>query len=195
MAGGLILAAIWPVGLAARNPLAAMSFVAVPRHLVPLVNSVAGALLGLAVMWGIGAVGSVIFRKEAMGWGDIKLFAMFGAFCGPEDLLYILPLACLFGTAAGLAGLVWGRLAARRPPPASIAPVAPGDGAALAETLTAQYPLDDGERQLIRGALDRPGVIGTARHHLPFGPSLALAAMIIYLEGPYMSRWVAIHLF
>ena len=97
---------------------------------------------------------------------------MFGAFCGPEYLIYILLLACIFGTIAG-GGIVLGLLTARRPQAPAVAPLVPD--AALAENLLADYPLSEVERLVVRRALTQPGAACAVRHHLPFGPSLALA--------------------
>ena len=76
-----------------------------------------GAAVGYGGLWLVGKLGTLLFRKDAMGVGDMKLMAMFGAFLGPEPLLHVLILACLVGTAAGLAGL----LAALRDPQARAA--------------------------------------------------------------------------
>lgn len=189
LVGGLALAAVWPLGLAHGSPLASSPFFSAPPHLLPLINALAGALIGFSVMYGIGALGSAVFHKEAMGWGDIKLFAMFGAFVGPEPLLYILILACLVGSIVGIGGIFLGKLAAGRPVAPAVAPLAPS--AELAERLAAAHPLGEPERLAVLRALTQPGAVGTIRHHLPFGPSLALAAVIVYFYGPEISRWFA----
>lgn len=49
-----------------------------------LLASAAGLLGGGAILWITGWLGSVIFRKDAMGGGDVKLLAMVGAFLGIE---------------------------------------------------------------------------------------------------------------
>jgi len=194
LAGGVLLAALWSLllwrgmspSLLAGNPLLS-ELGPVPAALLPLANALAGAALGFGVMWGIGALGALIFRKEAMGWGDIKLFAMFGAFCGMEELLTILILACVFGTLAGVLGIVLAKRAARRAVAAAVAPLAPD--AARAGELAALYPLGRDERLVIARALTQPGTVGPVRHHLPFGPSLALAAVIVYLFGAQINHW------
>ena len=47
-----------------------------------LVVSLAGAAIGAGAIWGIGIVGKVVFRKDAMGFGDVKLLAFFGGLLG-----------------------------------------------------------------------------------------------------------------
>jgi leader peptidase (prepilin peptidase) / N-methyltransferase len=46
------------------------------------INSALGALVGGGIILIIAWVGSIIFKKEAMGGGDVKLTAMIGAFLG-----------------------------------------------------------------------------------------------------------------
>lgn len=61
-----------------------------------LLASVIGLLGGGAVLWITGWIGSVIFRKEAMGGGDVMLLAMTGAFMGLEKTLLVFLLAPFF---------------------------------------------------------------------------------------------------
>lgn len=49
-----------------------------------------GALLGFGLLWGIAVVGRLVFRKPAVGGGDIKMMAMVGAFLGPASVLVTL---------------------------------------------------------------------------------------------------------
>jgi len=49
-----------------------------------LVVSLAGAAVGAGAIWAIGIVGKVVFRKDAMGFGDVKLLAFFGGLLGYE---------------------------------------------------------------------------------------------------------------
>jgi leader peptidase (prepilin peptidase) / N-methyltransferase len=49
---------------------------------ISFINSALGALVGGGIILIIAWVGSIIFKKEAMGGGDVKLTAMIGAFLG-----------------------------------------------------------------------------------------------------------------
>ncbi len=51
-------------------------------HLDGLFASVIGAAGGGLVVLGFAVLGTIIFRREAMGFGDVKLMAMVGAFLG-----------------------------------------------------------------------------------------------------------------
>ncbi len=66
-----------------------------------------GSLLGIVVGGGIFALvmwlGGVVFKKEAMGFGDVKLAAMMGAFLGWVNILLILVMASFLGSVVGLA--------------------------------------------------------------------------------------------
>lgn len=57
-----------------------------------------GAGLGLVLLWGIAVVGEWVFKKPAMGGGDIKMMAMVGAFVGPPGVLLTLFLGALLGS-------------------------------------------------------------------------------------------------
>ena len=53
-------------------------------------------------MFLMGIVGEVIFRKESLGGGDVKLMAMIGAFLGWKLVLLTFFLAPLLGSIVGL---------------------------------------------------------------------------------------------
>jgi leader peptidase (prepilin peptidase) / N-methyltransferase len=56
-----------------------------------------GALVGFTVLWLVAWAGEKVFRKEAMGGGDIKMMAMLGAFLGPPGVLLTLFVAAFLG--------------------------------------------------------------------------------------------------
>lgn len=73
-----------------------------PPELVPsMIASVSGLLVGGGVTWGVRIAGSAVFKKEAMGFGDVKLMAMIGAFVGWQGSLLTLFLGCVFGAIVG----------------------------------------------------------------------------------------------
>lgn len=78
----------------------AMSF------LTKLIGAAAGA--GITII--IAVAGSAIFRKEAMGGGDVKLMAMIGIYLGwwPHILIVIIA-ASLFGSITGISLILAGR--------------------------------------------------------------------------------------
>lgn len=87
---GLILSCIFPQ---AQN---------VNSHFQGLVFSFIGALCGAAVTYFTGLLGSFIFKKEAMGFGDVKLMAAIGAFLGWKLTLLSFFIAPFFGSFFGI---------------------------------------------------------------------------------------------
>lgn len=67
-----------------------------------LVFSGAGALTGAALLYGTGLIGQLVFRKESMGLGDVKLLAALGAFTGVPDILFIFFIAPVLALPAAL---------------------------------------------------------------------------------------------
>ena len=72
------------------------------RHLAALGMSALGALAGGGSIYAVGVLGKLVFRKEAMGFGDVKYMAMVGAVLGWRGALLTLVLACLFGSVYGV---------------------------------------------------------------------------------------------
>jgi leader peptidase (prepilin peptidase) / N-methyltransferase len=73
----------------------ALSFT--PGGITP-VQSLAGAALGFGLLWLVAVVGEWMFRKPAMGGGDIKMMAMVGAFLGPIGVVLTIFLGALIGS-------------------------------------------------------------------------------------------------
>lgn len=67
-----------------------------------LFNSFLGGLVGAGSIYLMGILGEFIFKKEAMGGGDVKLMAMIGAFLGWELALLAFFIAPLFGAVVGM---------------------------------------------------------------------------------------------
>ncbi|MEE2856415.1 MAG: prepilin peptidase [Planctomycetota bacterium] len=71
-----------------------------PLHRIVL--SLGGAAVGSGCIWGIGWIGSVIFRKPAMGFGDVKWMGFLGATLGPVEVLIAFLIACVLGSVVGI---------------------------------------------------------------------------------------------
>ncbi len=65
-------------------------------------NSFLGILTGGGSIYLIGVIGEFIFKKEAMGGGDVKFLAMVGAFIGWKLTLLTFFVSPVFGVIAGL---------------------------------------------------------------------------------------------
>ncbi len=68
-----------------------------------LAFSVIGVLVGGGSIYLMGLAGDLIFKKESMGGGDVKLMAMIGAFMGWKLALLTFFLAPFFGAFYGIA--------------------------------------------------------------------------------------------
>ena len=64
-----------------------------------------GAALGFFVLWGVLALAARLYKTEAMGFGDVKLAAALGAFCGAKAL-GVAALLAVLGAALVLGGLL-----------------------------------------------------------------------------------------
>lgn len=74
-----------------------------PVPLQAAVVSAAGLVVGGGVVWGLGAAGSRLLGKEAMGFGDVKFLAAIGGFVGPAGAVLSLLIAALVGSVVGIA--------------------------------------------------------------------------------------------
>lgn len=96
--GGLV------VGLAASAAVPQLQ--GAGRPLSGLLLSLVGAAVGFGVLALIRALGTLAFRREAMGAGDLKLLAMIGAFLGWQAALLTVFLSSLLGSVVGVS-LKW----------------------------------------------------------------------------------------
>jgi leader peptidase (prepilin peptidase)/N-methyltransferase len=78
-------------------------------RLFSLLDSLLGAALGASFIYGAGAVYLRWRGMEGMGFGDVKLMAMVGAFLGMKLTIFTIFTASLAGSLFGLAtvGMVW----------------------------------------------------------------------------------------
>lgn len=66
-----------------------------------------GAWTGTLILWGIGAFGRILFRKDAMGHGDVKMMRGAGALLPMDMLLASIGIAVALGAVIGAAMLVY----------------------------------------------------------------------------------------
>ncbi|MEG1552295.1 MAG: prepilin peptidase [Kiritimatiellia bacterium] len=67
-----------------------------------LLQSGIGIAVGFGGLFAIAWLGELVFRKEAMGFGDVKWMALFGALFGWNGCLAILIVASLLGALVGI---------------------------------------------------------------------------------------------
>ncbi|HEX6885445.1 MAG TPA: prepilin peptidase [Planctomycetota bacterium] len=69
-------------------------------------GSLAGIAVGGGALLGVGWLGKLLFRRDAMGFGDVKLLAAGGGFVGPGGALLALFLGSLVASLVGAANLL-----------------------------------------------------------------------------------------
>lgn len=154
-------------------------------------HGLAGAALGAAIGWsvlkGVAVLGRLLFRKEAMGGGDITLMAMFGAYLGWQGVLATLILACLLGALFGGTLLLFDKLRERRrggplgDPPQEL----PAD-------LDPAHP--EGFRRAV-AHLDLHRKERSVSTHIPFGPYLCVAAVaVLFLFEPIVALFEMLYI-
>lgn len=96
-----------------------------------------GSLTGWMSLYLVGLLGTVAFRRNAMGFGDVKFLAPIGAFLGPIGVLYAFFFAAIVGTLVGL-----------------------------------------------------PMRLIASKVYIPFGPWLAVGALLALVWGPQLHQWL-----
>jgi prepilin signal peptidase PulO-like enzyme (type II secretory pathway) len=74
-----------------------------PSRWQALLSALVGALFGGGIFWSVRVVAGRVLEREAIGFGDVTLMAMIGAFVGWQPSLIIFFLAPLSGLAIALA--------------------------------------------------------------------------------------------
>jgi len=92
---GFVACTIHPSLMSMKTPLQGFSW--------SLASAIAGALTLLAVAW----LGTILFKKEAMGMGDVKLVAALCSFLGGTSITFILPFSAAIGAFLGVALILW----------------------------------------------------------------------------------------
>ena len=72
-------------------------------------SAVVGAAAGYLVLWGVYWLFKLVTGKEGMGYGDFKLLAAIGAWCGWQMLPITIILSSFIGAAVGIALMVFAR--------------------------------------------------------------------------------------
>jgi leader peptidase (prepilin peptidase)/N-methyltransferase len=199
-------------------------------------NSVLGALCGYLGLYGVRVVGTALFRKEAMGMGDVKLMLGIGAILGPVLSLAAFFIACCLGAVFALFGVVWEKFVLRMEAEGPLREVYAGAGGPLAEARVAELallersnnagtsetaeesasapeetpitvePSGDSDAPSARAlrAAEQWSLAGLGRllaresrkprpyqyRHLPFGPSLAVAALLALIFHARLVPWI-----
>lgn len=79
--------------------------------------SIVGAIAGYMSLWTVFQIFKLVTGKEGMGYGDFKLFALFGAWLGWQFLPMIILLSSLVGAVMGIAMIIFADRDRRTPIP------------------------------------------------------------------------------
>lgn len=71
--------------------------------------SALGAALGFGLLWMVGWFGKLAFKKDAMGFGDVKLLGAIGAFLGAPAVLFVIFASALLGSVVGVTLIALGK--------------------------------------------------------------------------------------
>ena len=137
------------------------------------VTAIIGALIGAGLVYWIAVLGEIIFRKPAMGEGDVKFVGFIGAFCGWQGAVFSMFGGALMGTVVLLPILLISRLCSRNK--------------------SAKKKTEEENLPKVDGAEEEDVPFGT---RVPFGPMLAVAGLIYFLGlHLYVDAYFAVFLF
>jgi leader peptidase (prepilin peptidase)/N-methyltransferase len=89
----------------------------IPGTFVDLRSAVIGAAAGYLSLWSVYWAFRLLTGKEGMGFGDFKLLAAIGAWCGWQMLPLVILLSSIIGAAVGIVLIVLARLGRNVPIP------------------------------------------------------------------------------
>ncbi|MBO5647454.1 MAG: prepilin peptidase [Kiritimatiellae bacterium] len=101
--GGMIYGAIVSVAFWAVKAFTPYHFhnFAAQNFEIPVLHSILGLLLGFGLLWLVMFFGTIAFKREAMGLGDVFLMGAVGAIFGPVAGVATLILSALYGSVIG----------------------------------------------------------------------------------------------
>lgn len=109
LAAGLAIAWVVPVRDVLARVLLSLAGASWPPRLVSFADSVLGALVPAGCLWLGGWIFERVRHKEGLGFGDVKMMAMVGAFLGIRGSLLTLIVGSVLGSVIGLAYILIAR--------------------------------------------------------------------------------------
>lgn len=146
--GGMVLGVFLSLAFPALHAVEGLSILA---HLQSGLRAIIGALVGAGLVYWIAVLGEIVFRKPAMGEGDVKFVGFIGAFCGWQGAVFAMFGGALIGSIILLPYLL------------------------LARLFGGPTPSTEVEGETDEADADQFGA------QVPFGPMLALAGLIYFL--------------
>ncbi len=171
LALGLVFSLVVPVNDLASQLLPGLVSLPVSSdvswHFLSLADAVLGAVVGASFIYGAGAIYLRARGVEGMGFGDVKLMALIGAFLGVKLTIFTLFTASIAGSLFGLSTVlaVWIKRTRRR-------------------IVRNHEPAKQARRRAWESA-----AIALRRHQMPFGVFLGAMAMLAFFYGNSFLRW------
>ncbi len=81
----------------------------VEEHMAGLIQSLIGLVVGFGSLWSVGLIGKLVLKKDAMGFGDVKLMGALGAFLGWQSIIFIVFVSLLIGTIVAVSFIAAGK--------------------------------------------------------------------------------------
>lgn len=72
------------------------------------IKSAIGLVAGFGSLWLVALVGKWVFKRDAMGFGDVKLLGAIGALLGLSGVIYTVLVSSLVGTVVGMLLILFG---------------------------------------------------------------------------------------
>jgi leader peptidase (prepilin peptidase)/N-methyltransferase len=139
----------------------------VSAHLLSLADALLGTAVGASFVYGAGAIYLRARGVEGMGFGDVKLMAMIGAFLGLKLTIFTLFTASIAGSIVGISTVfvVWFKRTRRR--------------------MARQHETAREARRRAWGS----AAIALRHHQIPFGVFLGSMAMLAFFFGNRFLHW------
>ncbi len=78
-------------------------------HIGSLISSLVGLAFGFGLLWSVAFFGKLVLKKDAMGFGDVKLMGALGAFLGFQSIVFIVFVSSLLGSIIGVTFIAMGQ--------------------------------------------------------------------------------------
>lgn len=127
---------------------------------------IAGAAIGGGAMLLINAIGVIIYKKEGMGFGDVKLFAAIGILTGFPGTIYTIFISIIIASLGFIVTIIVQKITSNKN----------SDETTLEEEIDEDNDIDDADKENIES--DVTEVEESKGFYLAFGPYIAIGTII-----------------
>ena len=168
---------------------------------LPITEAFQGAALGVLTLWSIALLGRILFKKDAMGHGDIKLARALGMMLLSLGLFLSLAVAIFLGALVGVILIITSKSKAtnisetKKEDPEPIIDLIKSGLYYLLFIDVIIYFLPNTEsleEELLHHEEDQ--TINSSPEMIPFGPFLVFGAMMYLYFGDNLETWLNLYL-